>query len=60
MVYLNKTIFFKVPERVKHFTGEGVQFFPGGGGGGQMLIFPGGGPGTMDPRMHMIDPLLLQ
>ena len=36
---LRKTIFFKVPEGVHHFTGEGVQFFAGvGGGGGQMLI----------------------
>ena len=36
---LNKTIFFKVPEGVQHFTGEGVQIFPEGeGGGGQMLI----------------------
>ena len=32
---LNKTIFFfKVPEGVQHFTGEGVQIFPGVGGGG--------------------------
>ena len=29
---LRKTIFFKVPEGVQHFTGEGVQIFPGGGG----------------------------
>ena len=29
---LRKTIFFKVPEGVQHFTGEGIQFFPGGGG----------------------------
>ena len=29
---LRKTIFFKVPEGVQHFTGEGVQFFPVGGG----------------------------
>ena len=37
---LKKTIFFKVPEGVQHFTGEGVQNFPGmwGGGGGQTLI----------------------
>ena len=35
---LKKTIFFKVPEGVQHFTGEGVQIFPGWGGGGQMLI----------------------
>ena len=29
---LRKTIFFKVPEGVQHFTGEGVQFFFQGGG----------------------------
>ena len=37
MVYFKENyIFFKVPEGVQHFTGEGIQFFPGGGG--QMLI----------------------
>ena len=37
---LNKTIFFKGSRGVPTFTGEGVQIFPGwgGGGGGQMLI----------------------
>ena len=34
MVYLRIKLFFKVPEGVQHFTGEGIQFFPGGG---QML-----------------------
>ena len=29
---LRKTIFFKVPEGVQHFTWEGVQIFPGMGG----------------------------
>ena len=33
---LRKTIYFKVPEGVQHFTGEGVQIFPRGGGA--MLI----------------------
>ena len=33
-----KTILFKVPEGVQHFTGEGVRIFPGEGGGWQMLI----------------------
>ena len=46
---LRKTIFFKVPEGVQHFTEEGVQIFPGWWvGGGQMLIelvnFQRGGP----------------
>ena len=35
---IRKTIFFKVPEGVQHFTGEGVQIFFQGGGGGQILI----------------------
>ena len=35
MVYLRIKLFFKVPEGVQHFTGEGIQFFSGGGG--QML-----------------------
>ena len=30
---LRKTLFFKAPEGVQHFTGEGVQFFSKGGGG---------------------------
>ena len=40
MVYFKENYIFKVPEGVQHFTGEGVQIFPGGGGGGegQMLI----------------------
>ena len=45
MVYFKQNyIFLKVPEGFQHFTGEGVQIFPGGGGGvgrgggGQMLI----------------------
>ena len=37
-VYFKENYIFKVPEGVQHFTGEGVQIFPGGGGGGQMLI----------------------
>ena len=32
---LRKAIFFKVPEGVQYFTREGVQIFPGGGGGGE-------------------------
>ena len=36
---LRKTIYFKVPEEIQHFTGEGgPNFSRGGGGGGQMLI----------------------
>ena len=38
MVYFKENYIFKVPEGVQHFTGKGVQIFPGGGGGGQMLI----------------------
>ena len=67
MVYFKQNyIFLKVPEGFKHFTGEGVQIFPGGGGGGWgeanvnielVNIQGGGGPGTLDPRMRMIDPL---
>ena len=34
---LRKTVFFKVPERVQQFTGDGVQIFSREGGG-QMLI----------------------
>ena len=65
MVYFNENYFFKVPEGVKHFTGEGSKFFPGGGGGGggggnvhiELVNFQGGGSGPLDPRMRMIDPL---
>ena len=35
---LRKTIFFKVPEGVQHFTGEGVQIFSKGGGGPDLWI----------------------
>ena len=61
-----KTIFFKVPEGVQHFTGAGIQIFPVGGGGGggganvkiKLVNFQGGrGSGPLDPRMRMIDPL---
>ena len=38
MVYLRIKLFFEVPEGVQHFTGEGIQFFPGGGGGGANVI----------------------
>ena len=34
MVYFKENYIFKAPEGVQHFTGEGVQIFPGGGGGG--------------------------
>ena len=34
MVYFKENYIFKVPEGVQHFTGKGVQIFPGGGGGG--------------------------
>ena len=36
MVYFKENYMFqvKVPEGVQHFTGEGVQIFPGRGGGG--------------------------
>ena len=62
MVYLRIKLFFKVPEGVQHFTGEGIQFFPGGGGGGANVIielvhFQGGGSEPLGPRMRMIDPL---
>ena len=36
MVYFKENYIFKVPEGVQHFTAEGVQIFPRGGG--QMLI----------------------
>ena len=52
-----KAIFFKVPEGVQHFTGEGVQIFPGGGGDGANVNKEQGGSGPLDPRMRMIDPL---
>ena len=44
---LRKTIFFKVPEGVQHFTGEGVQIFQGGGGANfniELVNFQRGGP----------------
>ena len=48
MVYFEENYIFKVPEGVQHFTGEGVQIFPGGGGGANVNIelvnFQGGGP----------------
>ena len=43
---LRKTIFFKVPEGIQYFTGEGVHFFPGGGGANlniELVNFQGGG-----------------
>ena len=62
MVYFKENYIFKVPEGVQHFTGEGVQIFPGGGGGGanvniDFVNFQGCGSGPLDPRMRMIDPL---
>ena len=51
--------FTKNPEAVHYFPGAGVQLFPGGGGGVQMLIsiethirtcyFPGGCPDPLSP-----------
>ena len=38
MVYFKENYIFKVPEGVQHFTGEGVQIFPGGGGGANVNI----------------------
>ena len=51
MVYFKENYIFKVPEGVQHFTGKGVQFFPGGGGGGGKCLyrfceFPGVGVRT--------------
>ena len=51
MVYFKENYIFKVPEGVQHFTGEGVQIFPGGGGGGanvniELVNFQGGGVRT--------------
>ena len=64
MVYFKENYIFKVPEGVQHFTGEGVQIFPGGGGGGgganvniDFVNFQGWGSGPLDSRMRMIDPL---
>ena len=62
MVYFKENYIFKVPEGVQHFTGEGVQKFSGGGGGWanvniDFVNFQGWGSGSLDPRMHMIDPL---
>ena len=38
MVYFKENYnFFKVPEGVQPFTGEGVQIFPGGGGGQKLI-----------------------
>ena len=55
---LRKTIFFKVPEGVQHFTAEGVQIFPGGGGNVNIeFVNISRGSGPLDPRMRMIDPL---
>ena len=55
---LRKTIFFKVPEGVQHFTGEGVQIFPGVGANVniEFVNFQVGSE-PLDPRMRMIDPL---
>ena len=63
MVYFKENCIFKVPEGVQHFTGEGVQIFPGGGGGAnvnkELVNFQGGGGGSgpLDPRTRTIDPL---
>ena len=38
MVNFKENYIFKFPEGVQHLTGEGVEIFPGGGKGGQMLI----------------------
>ena len=59
MVYFKENYTFKVPEGVQHFTGEGVQIFPGGGGNVNIdfVNFQGCGSGPLDPRMRMIDPL---
>ena len=66
MVYFKENYMFqvKVPEGAQHFTGEGVQIFPGWGGGGganvkiELVNFQGGGgSGPLVPRMRMIDPL---
>ena len=38
MVYFKENYIFKVPEGVQHFTAEGVQIFPGGGGGANVNI----------------------
>ena len=56
---VRKTIVFKVPEGVQHFTGEGVQIFPGGGGANvniELVNFQERGSGPLVPRMRMIDP----
>ena len=47
MVYFKENYIFKVPEGVQHFTGEGVQIFPGGGGNVniELVNFQGGGGG---------------
>ena len=64
MVYFKENYIFKVPEGVQHFTGEGVQIFPGGGGRGRgkssmcgtlasmtsRRQIQDGGPHTSDPR----------
>ena len=59
MVYFKENYIFKVPEGVQHFTGEGVQFFPGGVANVNIdfVNFQGWGSGPLDPRMRMIDPL---
>ena len=50
MVYFKENYIFKVPEGVQHFTGEGVQIFFRGGGGGKCKYrfceFPGVGVRT--------------
>ena len=61
MVYFKENYIFKAPEGLQHFTGEGVQIFPGEGGANvniELVYFQGGGgSGPLDPRMRMIDPL---
>ena len=57
MVYFKENYMFqvKVPEGVRHFTGEGVQIFPGRGGANvkiELVNFQGGGGGGPDLWFH--------
>ena len=66
MVYFKQNyIFLRFQRGSNILQGRGSKFFRGGGGGGgggganvyiELVNFRGGwGPGTLDPRMRMID-----
>ena len=62
MVYSKQNyIYLRFQRGSNILQGRGSKFFRGRGGGANVNIelvnIQGGGPGTLDPRMRMIDPL---